>query len=831
MTTIGKRRRFMGTSALLSVCLPFCNPAFADVNTQLETITPAEDTRAYYGDTPDPRDENYSYRLTHEAVVGGMTADGNAFVGTVYRNYSNAIYAGFEWTETGGVGPAGNAAATTPSEAYYYFTANDISADGSVIVGKAAGGISNHPGVQRAYRWTAAEGYQDLGTVDRTATFGQSDARAVSGDGRTVVGYDRALNGSETAFRWTQETGMVSLGFLPGRTSSGNDWARGASWDGSVIVGQATGAPEGSFGASALKPFRWTEATGMEQLSIPAGNNPYALDTGYASDVSWDGRVIVGAMQPGGIYGHRAVRWTDGTMALLGTLPEVEAAQAADISEALGVSGNGDVIVGLVNGFDSRTHGFRWTEDGGMQTVEDWLRDSGATIDASVPGRSEITLTAVSTNADGSVVVGITRDSETYIARGNGTGSAALPGSGDTGGGDTGGGGTGGGDTGGGDTGGGGTGGGVTGGGDTGSGDTGGGDTGGGNTGGGDTGGGGTGGGDTGGGDTGGGDTGGGNTGGGNTGSGVGIITVSSLGSSLATTGAANTTTTRSLGVIVNGAGSRPLDRRVEQGRSIFWTGGDWGTDQIDGKDGRFGLGEVGFGHNFGAFQLNGVVGTIANHQDAILGGKTETRATYVKLEALRQLSGTNDRGLWAAFTASGLWGTAELTRGYLVGGGALDTSRGKTDVEAYGIRARLQYENIVPMISPYGELSHSKSCLDAYSESGGAFPAAFDRLCDEATELRLGFDAEVPLSSRINLLGTLEGVHRFQDSGSSVAGEVIGIGAFDLGAPDYQQDWLRAGLGISADLGGSKLSIIANGTTKGEAADAWIAANWSIKF
>ncbi|WP_018067232.1 hypothetical protein [Martelella mediterranea] len=222
-------------------------------------------------------------------------------------------------------------------------------------------------------------------------------------------------------------------------------------------------------------------------------------------------------------YARQAVRWVDGEIESLGGLDGAESA----LSAALGFSGNGAVAVGTLY---SSNNGFRWTEDGGMLTVEDWLTASGADMP-----QNAITETADATNEDGSVVVGVTKDDEVYIARGEGTGPT-------NGGGGTGG--TGGGNTGGGT----------------------GGNTGGGT--GGNTGGGGTGGNTGGGGSAGSGGTGGGSTAGGGAG-GVGLITVTSLATSIGTTATVATAALNSLGIIVNGAGSRPLDRRAPAGKSI----------------------------------------------------------------------------------------------------------------------------------------------------------------------------------------------------------------------------------------------------------------------
>lgn len=84
-------------------------------------------------------------------------------------------------------------------------------------------------------------------------------------------------------------------------------------------------------------------------------------------------------------------------------------------STASGVSVNGAVIVGV--GYTSNgQEAFRWTESTGIQTVEDWLTESGVTIEDGFTLK-----TAQSVSDDGSVVVGTglsTRGYEAWLARG-----------------------------------------------------------------------------------------------------------------------------------------------------------------------------------------------------------------------------------------------------------------------------------------------------------------------------------------------------------------------------------------------------------------------------
>ena len=80
--------------------------------------------------------------------------------------------------------------------------------------------------------WSAANGVQGLGDLAGGSAY--SDARAISGDGATVVGESSSALAFE-AFRWTAAGGMIALGSLPGGGDA--SIAHGVSYDGAVIVG------------------------------------------------------------------------------------------------------------------------------------------------------------------------------------------------------------------------------------------------------------------------------------------------------------------------------------------------------------------------------------------------------------------------------------------------------------------------------------------------------------------------------------------------------------------------------------------------------------------
>jgi outer membrane autotransporter protein len=132
---------------------------------------------------------------------------------------------------------------------------------------------------------------------------------------------------------------------------------------------------------------------------------------------------------------------------------------------------------------------------------------------------------------------------------------------------------------------------------------------------------------------------------------------------------------------------------------------------------------------------------------------------------------------------------------------------------------------------SPYGELSYLHTNMDAYTESGGGFPVAYDTLEDDATDLHLGVNASYPLSNKTQLFGLLEGVHRFNDSAAPISGEVIGLFPFALSGEDYNRNWLRFGAGVAARLGPGVASLMVTATTEGEAPSAWLAGTYQVAF
>jgi probable HAF family extracellular repeat protein len=205
-----------------------------------------------------------------DALARGVSADGSVVVGTssLKTSSNNPPEHAFRWASTQkalqdlGVLKAGD-----------WSNAFGVSSDGLVIVGESKA-MPGATASLRAFRWTSADGMQDLGNLGG----GFSTATATNSDGSVVVG-GSLVSGKVHAFRWAAATGMRDLGTLPGGTNSS---ASGTNSDGSVVVGQS------ETGGGTVHAFRWTSAEGMQDLGTTGGAISAAAGT------NGDGSVVVG---------------------------------------------------------------------------------------------------------------------------------------------------------------------------------------------------------------------------------------------------------------------------------------------------------------------------------------------------------------------------------------------------------------------------------------------------------------------------------------------------------------------------------------------------------
>jgi len=220
-----------------------------------------------------------------------------------------------------------------------------VNADGTVVAG-----TSNYASeMSEAFLWTQSGGAVALGFVKRT---NQSAAESISGNG-LVVGGNASGSGSgeipEIAFRWSEATGMEQLN--DGRIGS---TVFGLNKNGAVLAG-----------SDGEEAFRWVKGEKKAQLlgflGIPSGST-----SGYsfANGMDSTGDYVVGSSSTTTQGQSEAYIWNGG-MTGLGFPP------SDTISSANGISGDSKTVVGYGRpttlGINGETTAFYWTTLSGIQ--------------------------------------------------------------------------------------------------------------------------------------------------------------------------------------------------------------------------------------------------------------------------------------------------------------------------------------------------------------------------------------------------------------------------------------------------------------------------------
>lgn len=615
-----------------------------------------------------------------------------------------------------------------------------LNQDGRVAVGSIV-----IAGLSQAARWDNGSWFQPLGVGTDGAT--QSYASGVSADGSVVVGWLTWGGAMERRpFRWTQATGIQTLS---GFESHSFALATGISGDGNVVVGDI-------YSGVAVTPhaYRWTASGGIDLLPHVSGGT-----SSHAAATNRDGSVVVGTAYGSSFGGARAFRWTQaGGSANLGTIAGGEAGQ----SFANAVNADGSVVVGYVDrtgiGLITEQSAFRWTQAGGMLTVEQWLRGHGYTI---ADGQ---TWRALAVNADGTIVMGMMQNGDTFVAR---TPADKVPDPVSPGGGEPA------------------------------------------------------------------------PQPGGQPGSqpggqpaGGGLITLREFAASLGGAAALPASLTSSTDMLLHGAHGSPLRSLVPAGKIGMWTTGDWGRTEHGSQDGIAAVGEAGLSYRFNEqVQLNLAVGGGNMRQYLEYDGKSTARQTYVMPELLWNLPRTP---LW--LTASALYADGDLNvrRGYL-NAGVDDRSSGKASLRTTAARLRLDWRDALAWeraaLTPYLDYSYIRTRVGSYTEHGGGFPARWDARTDHANVARLGVDATVQVGGNVQLLGTVEAAHRFESHSAGASGQVIGLMPFELDGASTQRNWLRFGAGVQAPVGPGTASLMLNTTTHSSMPSYWLAATYRLAF
>jgi probable HAF family extracellular repeat protein len=639
-------------------------------------------------------------------------------------------------------------------------------------------------GATMAPAWAAApgtvpepDGYEELGAL----VGNHASPNGISADGKTVVG-----SSVGNAFRWTAADGITGLAPL-------GSAAYAASADGSVIVGQ-----------SGNIAFRWTADGGIETL------NGLNAQTSFAFGVSGDGSAVVGYQDIGGYSG--AFLWTTdggGTVTPLGTLRTDNSGN----SKALGISDNGLFIVGEAENNDNVNHAFRWTTEGGMQ-------DLGGL-------QTGYSSSAKAISSDGSVVVGLANTSDNYRAfrwtqggtmeslgtleGGHFSKANALSKDGSI----------------------------IVG--ESATDDQ-------------------------------------------NRGfvwteqtqmitveewlrnsgvsvshdftqnatgisadgtvivgtteyssayiarSGSGIVDVEQFARSLSGSPSARTSLDQA-STALNGLHGDPMRNRLDAGRQYLQISTDGGYDKSDASNGGLVITDLTYAYGFeGGITARIAAGGLYTDKNLEAGGDFNQKGLFISPEVTLPVTGA----IYA--TVSGYYGSSSLhiDRGYL-NGGALDYSQGKTDVDSWAARVRFDWLDAFKLqdtsMTPYTSLTYAHSRMDAYTETGGGFPARFDESTDHATVWRLGVDGVTPLNDQFRVLTRGEVAYRFEDKTAGTTGEIIGLSGFSFDGQDTDRVWLRGGVGAEFDVAGGTATFMLNASTQGNDPSLWVKTAWKVSF
>lgn len=234
------------------------------------------------------------------ARAEAVSADGSVVVGEGQLGGGASV--AFRWTAATGL-----VALPAPPGGSTQMSANDVSADGSVIVGYAWAGATN-----RGFVWRAATGTALLPTSPFAGL--SSICYGVTDDGRVAFGEseDAVGSGQYRAVLWDLSAGTMTFLLPPPTSSVDTSRVTCGNRTGSVLAGWRQG-----------RAFGWSAQTGLVELGALGSSS-------YATGVNSDGTVIVGRANILGMALVRAFRYE---------FPGLGAAYCAGVPNSTGEAG------------------------------------------------------------------------------------------------------------------------------------------------------------------------------------------------------------------------------------------------------------------------------------------------------------------------------------------------------------------------------------------------------------------------------------------------------------------------------------------------------------
>lgn len=257
----------------------------------------------------------------------------------------------------------------------------------------------------------------------------------------------------------------------------------------------------------------------------------------------------------------------------------------------------------------------------------------------------------------------------------------------------------------------------------------------------------------------------------------------------------------------LEGAHHRPLMSYDSMGKSSqAWATGDFGASSRQ-SDRHTTSGEIGVSGTFGDFVLGVAAGHASLNQDLLFGGNASISGNYLLAEADYRLS---DKESIASLVLMRGDYDATASRGYVLGGGALDASVGRTSLKTTSARLRLDgpAQKFVSAVSatPFVSYTATRTTADAYQEAGGSFPASFAAQEHTAQEGRLGVTAKYVASPSTTLLFTAEWIHRFEDAGDGLVATNATLGTVTAAGIAPTANQARFGFDIDHKLSADTL-------------------------
>ena len=226
----------------------------------------------------------------------------------------------------------------------------------------------------------------------------------------------------------------------------------------------------------------------------------------------------------------------------------------------------------------------------------------------------------------------------------------------------------------------------------------------------------------------------------------------------------------------VEGAHHRTLMSYDNMGKkNQVWATGDFGSSSRT-TDSNITTGEVGVSTTL----ADGIVGGIAlgygaQNTDLAFGGSAAIKGNFILGELDYLLP--DKQSIFSVLVAYGKW-NADTVRGYTVGGATPDYSIGTTDTTTSTLRLRLDGQQHATTsnigITPFISMNWTQTKADAYTETGGAYPALFDAQSNTSSEGRFGLVASYKWSENTKLMASAEWIHRFDNKPTMLTGTDI---------------------------------------------------------